>query len=423
MDEVSLWRDTVSAPDFPTLEGDTECEALVIGGGMAGILTARFLSERGIHTVVAEARQIGGGATGNTTAVITAQHDLLYGRLRKARGTEAARQYLNANLFAVGEFRRRAADCDFEDVPSFMYSVTDWKTPESEAEFLCRLGYPAKFITELPLPFKIAGAVKFGGMAQFHPLKFLYAQSAGLNIYEHTFVDKVKNNTAYTREGFRIKARHIVVATHFPFINGKGLYFVKMCQNRSYVLALGAGQDADIGGTYTEYEGDGLYFRHYKGLLLAGGADRRVGKPGGGYERVGEFAAKYYPNAPRIYAWSAQDGMTLDAVPYIGRYASARDNLYVAAGFNEWGMTSSMIAARVIADSITGEHNDFAEVFAPNRGMLTPQLFKNLGTTLANFVKPTVKRCPHLGCALKFNKKERTWECPCHGSRFTEQGK
>lgn len=418
----SLWTKNVTPPRFPKLRGDLFCDVLVIGGGMAGVLCARELAARGIDYALVEAKTIGSGITRGTTAVLTAQHDTPYTKLIKRFGAEKARQYLRANLDAVERFRLLAKEipCDFEDAPSVVYSLTDEDSMRREANALRDLGFPAEFQKKTRLPFDIAGAVRFPGMAQFHPLKFLYGAARRLSVYENTFVRRMEGNAAITDNGV-IRAKSVIIATHFPFINSHGLYFMKMYQMRSFVIALA---DAPaLGGTYVELADDGMYFRGYGGLLLVGGGDRRTGRGCGGFEKVRSFIRRYYPHSTEQCAWATQDCMSLDGVPYIGRYSPATPNLYVATGFNEWGMTSSMAAASVLADMIEGRENPYAPVFLPQRGMLRPQLFANLGTTLADFIIPTARRCSHLGCALVWNKEERSWDCPCHGSRFGAHGR
>ncbi len=417
-----LWETDVTPPHFSPLSGDTSTEVLIIGGGMAGILCAQSLHERGVDYLLLEAESIGGGITRGTTAVLTAQHDTLYSDLIKRFGTEKAKQYLKANLHAVDQFwsLSKKIPCNFEEKPSFMYTRADTQTLEQEAQTVQSLGFPAEFTKKVPLPFNVAGAVVYLGMAQFHPLKFLFGVATDLNICENSFVNGIKDGVAYTDRG-NIRARKIIVATHFPFIDRRGLYFMKLYQMRSFVVALANAPDVD--GTYVDTAEDGIYLRNYQDLLLVGGGDHRTGKKGGGFEAVRDFIRRYFPNTQEKYAWATQDCMSLDGVPYIGPYSPATPNLYVATGFNEWGMTSSMVSASILSDMITGQKNEYAAAFSPSRSMFRKQLFANLGVTLGDFSIPTAKRCSHLGCALKWNSAEHTWDCPCHGSRFDERGR
>lgn len=418
----SIWTDNVEKPAFPALHGNISTGVLVIGGGMAGILCALMLRERGIDSILVEAKTLGCGVTSGTTAVLTAQHSTLYGDIAAMFGLEKAGQYLRANLSAVEKFRTLSQDipCDFEDKPSYIYTQTGTAKLEREIGTLEKLGFSAKYVTETPLPFPVHGAVKYPGMAQFHPLKFIAGAVKGLNIYENTFVRRVEGNTART-DGGKIMADAIIIATHYPFINRHGLYFLKLYQTRSFVLALENGPD--LAGTYETASDRGAYFRNYKNYLLVGGGDHRTGKKDGGFPAVTAYAKRNFPELGVKYAWATQDCMSLDGIPYIGKYSPSTTNIYVATGFNEWGMTSSMAAADILADMISGRKNDNAPVFSPDRSIVRKQLFMNLGQTFADFVLPFPKRCPHLGCALRWNPEEHTWDCPCHGSRFDEHGR
>ena len=416
-----LWTKGVEPPRFPALEGDLRTGVLVIGGGMAGVLCLRQLRDRGVDCVLAEGNRIGMGITKGTTAVLSAQHDVLYSDLIRRRGADQAKRYLEANLRAVEGFRElsRTIPCDFQEMPSVMYSLTERDVLEQEARAVRSLGFPAEFLTSgAPLPFRVAGAVKYPGMAQFHPLKFLWGAAKGLNIREHTFVRRLEGTTAYTDRG-KITAKKVIVATHFPFVNRRGLYFMKLYQKRSFVLALENAPKLPC--TAVGYGKDGMYFRPYGDLLLAGGGDRRTGK-NGGFEAVREFVRRCFPEAREKYAWANQDCISLDQIPYIGPYSPAMPDVFTATGFNEWGMTTSFAAASLLADLALGRPNADASLYAPDRSMLHPQLFCNAGSTLKDFLIPTVKRCPHLGCALKWNRAEHSWDCPCHGSRFDESG-
>jgi len=416
-----LWSQNVNIQRFPALEKNAAADVLIIGGGMAGILCALILKERGIPYLLVEGQRIGCKITKGTTAVITAQHDTLYSDLVTNAGVDKARQYLNANLAAVEDFRRLSKEipCDFENKPSVIYSRTDGEKMRKEAKAVQNLGFEAEYSQEIDLPVKIAGSVRFPNQGQFHPLKFIAGTAPALKIFEDTFVRDIEEGKAYTDRGV-IRAKKIIVATHFPFINRHGLYFAKMYQQRSYVIALEGAQD--LGGTYVDYAENGLYFRNYQNLLLIGGGDHRTGKQGGAYRPLRGFAKKHYPNAIEKFAWATQDCMSLDGVPYIGQYSSRFKNVYTLTGFNGWGMTSSMLGAKILADMVEGRQNPYAEVFCPSRSMAKMQLLSNLGETTVSLLTPTTKRCSHLGCALKWNPVEHTWDCPCHGSRFDEHG-
>lgn len=418
----SVWMETVSLPQFPALRGDRKTDVLIIGGGMAGILCAWKLREAGVDCLLLEADRICGGVTAGTTAKITFQHGLCYDKLIREFGAEKARMYLDANRAALEEYRALAAriSCDFEEKAAYVYALDDREKIERELAALHKIGYPAQFTDKLPLPFPAAGAVKFPQQAQFHPLKFAAALARSLPIYEHTPVRQLMPHAALTDTG-TVTAKKIIVATHFPFINKHGWYFVKLYQHRSYVLALENGPDVD--GMYLGEAENGMSFRNYKNFLLIGGGDHRTGKKGGGWWELEKFAGVHYPQSLIRYRWATQDCMTLDGVPYIGQYGRGTPELYVATGFNKWGMTGSMAAAMLLTDRVLGIENPWAPVFSPARTTLRPQLAVNLLEATINLLTPSPRRCPHLGCALQWNPQEHSWDCPCHGSRFTARGK
>lgn len=418
----SLWKATASLPEFPELVGDVRTDVLIIGGGIAGILTAYLLHEKGVRYVLVEKGRICSGTTGNTTAKITFQHGLIYDKILKSDGTEAARKYLEANRAAFDKYAELCGktDCDYEIKDNYVYSTDDRRKLEKEVEALEKIGYIADLCENVPLPVKTVGAVKFPDQAQFNPLKFLSSVAEGLNIYENTFVREMRGNTAVTDKG-KIHADTVIAATHFPFINKHGSYFLKLYQDRSYVIALENAQD--VNGMYVDECDTGLSFRNYEGLLLLGGGGHRTGKKGGNWAELRAFAAKKYPDSREKHFWATQDCMSLDGIPYIGRYSAKTHGFYVASGFNKWGMTGSMTAAMLLSDMILGKRNGFASVFDPSRSIVKPQLFINGAEAVCNLLTPSKKRCPHLGCALKWNEAERSWDCPCHGSRFTEHGR
>lgn len=418
----SLWEQTWEKPNFPAQDGDLSTDVLIIGGGMAGILCAYRLHCAGVPYVLAEAETICGGITKNTTAKLTSQHGLIYDKLISRFGIQRAKQYLAANQAALQAYRTlcRDMDCGFEEKAAYVYALDDRRKLQREVNALEKLGVPAEFTDELPLPFPVAGAVKFPNQAQFHPLKFVSGLAKGLRVYEHTRVRELIGTTAVTNHG-RIRAEKILVTTHFPFLNKHGSYFLKLYQHRSYVIALQGAPDVD--GMYVDASRTGLSFRNCQNLLLLGGGGHRTGKKGGGWRELRDFARRHYPQAEEQYRWAAQDCMSLDGVPYIGPYSASTPDLYVAAGFNKWGMTSSMVSAMLLSDLVQGKNSPYGEVFSPSRSILRPQLAVNGFEAVVNLLTPTARRCPHLGCALKWNPVEHTWDCPCHGSRFTEDGK
>ncbi len=417
----SIWTQTARLPQFAPLGSDLKTDVLIIGGGMAGLLCAHRLAQAGADYALVEAGRICGGITKGTTAKITFQHGLLCERLIRQFGPKTARLYLQANQAALEEYRTlcRGIDCGFEEQDAFVYSLRRPKRLRRELAALNRLGFAAEFEERLPLPFATAGAIKFARQAQFHPLKFAAALASGLRIFEHTKVWELSPGRAVTNAG-TILANRIIVATHFPLLNRHGCYFLKLYQHRSYLLALK--NAPKLGGMYLDEDEKGLSFRNYGDLLLLGGGGHRTGKQSNGWRELEGFARSHWPGAQVTAHWAAQDCMTLDGMPYIGLYSRRTPGLYVAAGFNKWGMTSSMVAAMVLTDLLLNQSSPYEAVFSPSRTMLRPQLAVNGRESVLGLLTPTVPRCPHMGCALHYNPAEHSWDCPCHGSRFEYDG-
>ena len=408
-------------PAFEPLRGDIKTDVLVIGGGIAGILTAHALREAGMDCVLTEARTLCGGVTANTTAKITSQHGLIYARLLKTFGPERARAYWEANEAALARYESlcREIPCDFQKKDAYVYSLDRPLRLQEELEALHTLGIPGEYVRRPNLPMRTVGAIRFREQGQFHPLRFLAALAGELTVYEGTEVRALEGSAARTNRG-RITAEHIVVTTHFPIFNKYGLYFLKQYQSRSYVLALEGATDPE--GMYLDEAEGGLSFRWAEGRLLLGGGGHRTGKPGLGWAAPEAFAREHYPEARETGRWATQDCMTLDGGTYIGRYGRGTRNLYVATGFGKWGMTTAMAAAELLRDMILGQQSPWEALFSPRRSLLRPQLAANAleaAKGLLTFSKP---RCPHLGCALQWNRQEHSWDCPCHGSRFDAGG-
>ncbi|MCM1162230.1 MAG: FAD-dependent oxidoreductase [Roseburia sp.] len=464
----SIWKKTIEIEERPSLAGDIETDVLIIGAGMAGILTGYMLMEAGREVTVIEAEAIGSGQTGNTTAKITSQHNLIYDRLLQTVGKEAAREYANANEAAIREYSRiiekEKISCEFRTCDAYLYSRRGAEGILREVEAARLLGLKAEFTKETELPFPVEGAVRFRKQATFHPLKFLKAVAGRLTVFGHTKALEAGEQAVKTTGGM-IKAKEIVFACHFPFLNVPGYYFMRMHQERSYVIAYEGVPVVE--NMYLGVDEDSLSFRSYGEYLLLGGGKHHAGiwEPGMGYESIELEADKYYKNRKEAARWSAQDCMTLDGIPYIGRFSSSMQHVYVATGFGKWGMTSSMVAACLLRDMILKQEAVNEKVFSPQRFHLSASastLVQEGMTTVRNFTKKWVKLpekdlkkletgkgtvveyegekvgaykdekgevflvsavCPHLGCELGWNPQEKSWDCPCHGSRFDYRGR
>ena len=418
----SIWEKSVERPQFVTLKGEHKTDVLIIGGGLAGLLLAYMLKENGVDCILVEAERICGATTANTTAKITLQHGAIYDRMIRRFGVDFARLYLKAQTDAMEKYRELCEniDCDYKKLDAYLYTLCDVEKLKKEVAAINKLGFPAEFVEKTPLPFAVKGAVRVKNQAQFNPLKFAFAIAKDLPIYENTRVTELGPKLAMTENG-SIRFKKAIIATHFPFINKHGGYFLKMYQHRSYVLAVK--NAAELDGIYVDEAKNGMSFRNYNGHLLIGGGDHRTGKNGGNWEELNRFREKYFPDSRVVAKYATQDCMTLDDIAYIGKYSRRTPNLFVATGFNKWGMTSSMVAAMLLTDLVQGKDNPYERVFSPSRCMLRPQLFINIFEALVGILTPTAPRCPHLGCALKYNRAEHSWDCSCHGSRFSEKGR
>ena len=425
----SIWEKEVEMPSFPCLEGEKRTDVLIVGGGLVGLLCAFFLRESGVDYCLVESGKIAEGVSGHTTAKITSQHGLIYHEIAARYGTEAAAKYYAANQAALERYRTLCGgmDCGFEEKENHVYSVRNRRKLERELRVLENISAKVSFSERIPLPFATCGAVSFPQQAQFQPLMFLKELVKDLNIYEHTKVTEFGRSSGQggrrnvrLSTGGTVIAKQIIVATHFPMINKHGCYFMKLYQHRSYVSALA--DASHFPGMYADEEKGGLSFRNYGEYLLLGGGSHRTGKTGGCYTELQNVRERFYPQAKEVCRWATQDCMSLDGIPYIGRYSKGTDGLYVATGFNKWGMTSSMVAAMLLSDLILEKKSEYEKLFSPSRPMFTGQLAINLAESVMGLLAFSKKRCPHLGCALKWNSEEHSWDCPCHGSRFTEEG-
>ena len=421
----SVWSACIKrSTESPKLTGHKKTDVLIIGGGMAGILTAYKLKEAGISSIVVEAKTIGSGTTQNTTAKITAQHGLIYADIIKRYGIEKAQLYYNANTNAISDFRvlSERYPCDFESKTAFVYTTESRAKIEREAGAYLKIGIPAKIEDKLPLPISVQSACSMENQAQFNPLKLLYALTDEIDIYEGSHIRRIDGQHAIVENG-RVSAKHIVLATHYPMINISGLFFMKLYQHRSYVIAL---ENApDINGMYLDEKENGFSFRNYQDLLFIGGGDYKTGhgnKQGIGYDVLRDLAKSAYPSSIEKYHWATQDCMSLDSIPYVGRLNAQRRHIYVATGFNKWGMTGSMVAAGIIRDLIVSGKSEYESLYSPQRSMFTKQLAVNIGSAAVGLLRLGGPRCSHMGCKLKWNSSEKTWDCPCHGSRFDKQG-
>lgn len=428
----SIWQLNCKIEKRRELTENLETEVVIIGGGMTGILTAYLLQTRGIPVIVLEKDRIAKKTTKNTTAKITSQHNLIYHDLINKVGRKQAQQYAKVNQMAIKQYadiiESNHISCDFTPEKAFVYSTQSDERICKEVSAANQLGIPAFLTKNTTLPFSIKGAICFPEQASFHPLKFIDAISQNLTIYENSAVIKINKNNVLTKQNKIVLANHIVIATHYPIIDIPGYYFLRMYQQRSYVLAL---ENAPLmNGMYIEEKTSGYSFRNYQNYLLFGGQSHRTGmQKNDEWIKLTQEAKRLFPKASIYTKWAAQDCMTFDSIPYIGSFSSKFSNVYVATGFNKWGMTGAMIASNIISDRICGIDTPLSSVFSPKRNLGSAdakKLIVHFGHSIAGLSQGLITkkehRCTHMGCKLKKNSQENSWDCPCHGSRFDSNG-
>lgn len=451
----SIWqKNREQMREFRMLDHPLEVDVCIIGGGITGISTAYYLSKEGLKVAVLEKDRICSKTSGGTTGKITSQHHLFYKYLIDSQSKEFAKKYLKANEKAIDEIenivKTEKIDCDFERKSAFVFTKELGKLQgiQDEVEAAKSLGMKAKFTNEIEILGKVKGAIEFPNQAQFNPLKYVQGLSScilryGGEIFEQTKVVEYEKNgegyivTAQTDEKERkIVAKNLVVATRYPIFNVPGFYFVKMYQELEYGIAIKT--DITLNGMYVSSEVPTVSFRGYeeKGesyVLIVGNGHKTGEKTeNNGFKVLENFAKTYFPNGEIVNRWNAEDTIGLDKIPYIGEYSEVRENMYVATGFKKWGMTSSNVAANLIVDKMMGRPNPYEEIFDATR--LEPiknreevkNMLKEVGE---NLIMPHLKNekgkkyCAHLGCEVTWNDVTKTWDCPCHGSRYEADGK
>lgn len=400
----SIWRsiDTAEKSDYGKMECMEMTDVAIVGGGLCGILCAWFLKDAGVDCILLDKNRIAGGTGKDAMAQVTSQHGLIYSKLVERDSVEKARMYFQANELAIQKYRELSEqiNCDFEETSSYVYSKNDREKLEKEIDAVSRIGGKVEFCEATELPFATSGAVRFQGQAQLNPVKLMNGLVKELEKYQNIHVyEGVEIDDWFRRAiwcGMHVTvADHIICTTHTPFYEKLGKYNRKLHREESCILALRNAQK--MNGMYTDEAQGGLSFRSYGDLLLMTGGTYKTesGREVQEWEKLRKAAAMYYPEAKEMANWKVQDCFSLDGIPYIGSYASKRKTpgLYVATGFNGWGMTSAMTAAMLLTETILkdkfGEAREavnypWKEVFSPERRILLPQYFSNIKDTISD---------------------------------------
>lgn len=481
----SLWIETTeNGLNLKPLEKNEETEVCVIGAGLFGLTTAYYLTLLGKKVTVVERGEIGEKVSGHTTGKITGQHGLFYDHLIKDYGEDYARKYLEANEEAIKNIKdiieKEKIECDFSERKAYVYALNQDEVLdiEKEVEAARKIGKDARLVTETDLPFKVKAAIEFDGQAQYHARKYMIGLAKTIlkdnKIYNFTTVKDVKKEgdifTVYTDRG-NINARHVVLATHYPIINAPGFHFLKMYQSTSYIIAIETESKLPQ-GMYINEKPPIYSFRtavyNGKDILLIGGSDHKTGEPvsdNSKYEDLEKKAKELYPDCKVLFKWNTRDCISLDKIPYIGEFSNMMQNMYIGTGFKKWGMAFSNIAANIVVDKIMGKENKYENIFdatrmnpvknrwevknmvkqsvesiALNKLKIEPHSIDEIENDNGGIIKIDEKNvgiykdkqgeiyavnpvCTHLGCLLSWNNLDKTWDCPCHGSRFDYRGR
>jgi glycine/D-amino acid oxidase-like deaminating enzyme/nitrite reductase/ring-hydroxylating ferredoxin subunit len=475
----SLWLDTAPRTDYAPLAGDVEVDVAVLGGGVAGLTAAFLLRRDGARVAVLEAARVGSGVSGCTTAKVSALQATIYSTIRQRGGEEAAAVYADASLAGVERLAALAAEeqieCDLERRPAYTYASqeSERSSVEREAAAAGRAGLPVELVEAPDMPYPVYGAVRLANQVQFHPVRYAQGLAAAIagdrsNVFELTRALRVDEGSpcrVRTAHG-EVRADHVVVATHYPFLD-RGLYFARLKPQRSYCVAARLASGAPPQGMSISAGTPARSLRSHGDVMIVGGEGHSTGSGKANperFDRLEAFARDHWDVEAVTHRWSAHDPVPYDHLPVIGPYRPGSKRLWVTAGFMKWGLASATFAAMILADRIGGRRNPWADTFAPTR--LSPRSAHKLAELGAKFaidlvgdrVRPPQAlsaggvpigearvlpdglgkkgvyrdeegglhavslRCTHLGCLVRFNSAERSWDCPCHGSRFAVDG-
>lgn len=483
----SYWVQSTPKTDYPTLSENINTDVLIIGGGITGIVTAYMLSDSGLNVTIVEANKMAMGVTANTTAKITSQHGLLYDYLLNSFGFDTAKGYLDSNEEAIQTIkdiiRKENINCDLISQDAYVYTCQKSNAQKivDEVSAVTSLGLKAEYVTECPLPFLIESGIKFPNQAQFHPRKYLLSllavlEKKNVNLFENSKVTNIKHNShkyEVSVGNYKISTTHLVLSTHYPIKNFPGMYFIKMYQDASYAIGVELEENV-FDGMYISCDTPATSFRNTpldngKKLLIVGGGGHKTGDTNvdieSSYMNLENYIKSIYPKAKIKYKWMTEDCISLDKIPYIGEFSKFLPNMYVATGYKKWGMTTSHVAAKIISDKILNKNNPYAKIYTATRlqpiknskefgNMLKQSAYSlaidKLSSPILSYTElendsggvvdykgkklgiykdkngkmhAVVPYCKHLGCELSWNNLEKTWDCPCHGSRYDYSGK
>ena len=479
-ESLSLWIDTTPSTSYPALRGDHEADVAIVGGGITGITAAYLLAAAGKSVIVVEKGRIAMSETGHTTAHIIEATDADYEDLIKDHGEDGSRMNTEAIRSAIALIaslvEELSIDCGFKHLFGYLYteSEEDVEYLQRQQEFLRQSGIDTLWVQNVPLPFATKGGVRYRSQYVFHVREYLLAVAKeavkrGAIVYENSLVHEIDGTTVKTAEG-SVRARQVLLATHVP-INDRGTIWLKMHQTRTYVVAAkiepGQVTDALFWDTMDPYHYTRL-LETDKGLyLIVGGEDRDVGKEGNDEERYAaleEYCRERFGVTSFSHRWSGQINEPADALPFIGE-SSHGANVWMSTGYSGTGMTYGTLGGMLFADFVLGRDNPYAKLYDPARKSIA-SVVENVATKAIAFPKRMIEKlthldiearsfdevqegegkivssegkkyaaaridgelcllnptCTHMGCTVAWNAAEKSWDCPCHGSRFDTEG-
>ncbi len=475
----SFWIASTPDTSYPTLKENLKVDVAVLGGGITGITTAVLLKEKGLSVALVEAGKIVRGATGYTTAQVSSAQSFYYKKLIDMYGENKARQCADSCQESIETIARlvkeHGIDCDFRRTAEYAYAADrdDTEKLKDEMDAEKQLGLPVSYVDRAPLPFDNYGAIRCTNQAEFHPRKYLLPLAKTIDgddsyVFEGTRALDIEDGEPCTVKTTRgeLQANDIVLATHIPFTN-MDLIPARIKPIMSYVLGIRIEGELPREMFYSTEE-PCHYIRTQPTtdgqLVIVGGEDNPVGKVTDTeekYRKLKQYALSHFKVKSLDYSWSTHDNYTYDNVPFIGRYTTGK-HVYVATGFKGAGMTYGTVAAMILADQITGSKSPYGDVYSLGRielpgaadfvktqagvvkmlaeGILEkPEDISKIqpgrsgmaevnGHKAAVYKEPSGEvyavspHCTHLGCYVSWNDGERTWDCPCHGSRFKKDG-
>ena len=441
---TSIWLQNMQTTINSSLQESLQTDVCIIGGGLSGIMTAYHLAKAGKSVVLLEGNSFLSGATGHSTGKLTAQHGLVYQTIIEKFGLDAAQLYYELNQKAITTALDLVDSSIIKPAASFLYTTesNNIKKIEDEWDAYKLLHIPGTFGENCEIPYSSKASVSMLEQAQIHPVRFGQsimdmAGKAGAKFFEHSRVAHINLSKPYVELENKqtVYCKDLVICSHYPLEAIVGLQLVKLKVNRSYIIAFKCSEPYK--GQYLSIDQVGRSIRTVKidndYYTLLAGSSQRAGSSSNTniyYEAIENEAFEKFSADEIDFKWSAQDPETPDLLPYVGQISSGYPNIWLATGFRKWGISNSIVAGQIISDGLLGQSNDGIKLYSPKHTKIGDTLMQALkvgGQTVVDLVggymtRSSNPRCTHLGCKTRWNEADETWDCPCHGSRFSKDG-